>query len=316
MKNPHLEQLLVTLDVAVDAIAVCEIQRGVRLVYRPVNAIEVHYVLEGTLHLNVSGAPQVICGPGSVAIVPPGVAQSVAAERNPGRDVIAREHCSTAGDGLRLYDAADGKSGDLRLICGIITASPGGCFDFLHRLIEPIVEDLSGSPVVRQAFTTMLEEVARPRLGTRALTSALMNICLLKALQSHFDGPSDQKNSLTCLGGPRLQKAIATVQEKPEAAYNVAALAELAGMSRAAFASEFLKTFAITPMKFVTKTRLQHAADLLRSTTVSVKVIAASIGFSSRSHFSRAFRDAYGIDPRNFRRNGVTAGLGAMTPPG
>ena len=55
-------------------------------------------------------------------------------------------------------------------------------------------------------------------------------------------------------------------------------------------------------MEFVAKTRLHHAAELLRGTDLPVKAIAASIGFASRSHFSRAFRAAYGRDPRAYRR--------------
>ncbi|MDQ6869623.1 MAG: helix-turn-helix domain-containing protein, partial [Pseudomonadota bacterium] len=69
-------------------------------------------------------------------------------------------------------------------------------------------------------------------------------------------------------------------------------------------------------MEFAAKTRLHHAAELLRSTTISVKVIAASIGFASRSHFSRAFRDAYGADPRNFRKTVTSSELDAPSPCG
>ncbi len=82
-------------------------------------------------------------------------------------------------------------------------------------------------------------------------------------------------------------------------------------MSRSAFAREFRESFTMSPMEFVTKTRLHHAAELLKSSTASIKVIAASIGFASRSHFSRAFRDAYGTDPRNFRKTVSTSEIDA-----
>ena len=38
-----------------------------------------------------------------------------------------------------------------------------------------------------------------------------------------------------------------------------------------------------------------------------VKVIAASVGYASRSHFSHAFSAAYGIDPTAFRRRRTEA---------
>ena len=81
-------------------------------------------------------------------------------------------------------------------------------------------------------------------------------------------------------------------------------------MSRSAFAREFSNTLSMSPMAFVAKTRLHHAAELLKSTKLPVKVIAASIGFASRSHFSRAFASAYGADPSRFRSEGAN-----MPPP-
>ena len=43
------------------------------------------------------------------------------------------------------------------------------------------------------------------------------------------------------------------------------------------------------------------ARELLATTNAPVDQIARSVGFSSRSHFSYAFRTAYGVDPTNFR---------------
>jgi len=312
--DSNLDRLLIALGVAVEAFAICEVARGLRLIYTPVNAIEIHYVLAGTMHLMVAGAKPVICGPGSVVIVPPGIAHSVAADHDPQRDVIADEHCSMTRDGLLLYDAADGNAGDLRIVCGVIMASFSGSFGLLDYVAEPIAEDLSGVEIVRQAFAMMLAEIVSPGLGSRALTGALMKVCLVKVLRSYFEGSGTRSMLLGHLRDPRLSNAVIAVLDKPAATHSVASLASVAGMSRSAFAREFTGAFAMTPMEFVAKTRLHHAAELLRSTTVSVKVIASSIGFASRSHFSRAFRDAYGTDPRNFRKTVTSPQLDAAKP--
>ena len=298
----NLDRLLITLGVAVEAFAVCEVRRGLRLIFTPINAIEVHYVLAGTMYLTVPGAKPKICQRGSVIIVPPGIAHSVSADENPQRDVIANQLCSMTRDGLLLCDAAYGNAGDLRMACGFIKASFSGSFGLLDYMTEPIVEDLSGVEIVRQAFAMMLDEIVRPGLGSRALTAALMKVCLVKVLRSYFDESGTGSTLLGIPHDPRLGSAVTAILDRPAAEHSVASLASVAGMSRSAFASEFREAFAMTPMEFVAKTRLHHAAELLRSTTVSVKVIAASIGFASRSHFSRAFRDAYGADPRNFRK--------------
>jgi AraC family transcriptional activator of mtrCDE len=301
MNDSDIEHLLSTLDVAVEATAICEVERGVRLVVHPSSTIEVHYVLDGTLHLTVSGSPPLVCRAGSLVIVPSGASQGLAADCHPNRDLRGADRCSATGDGLQLYDAAGGKPGELRLFCGVITPGTSGSFGLLDRVIEPIVKDLSDAPIVRQAFAAMLNEIGNPCPGSRAVVGALMKICLVKAIESHLDTPENRRILLACLRAPHLQKVIAEVRAKPGAAYDVETLAAIAGMSRSAFACEFLKAYGMTPMRFVTATRLHRAAELLRSTAMPVKMVAGIVGFASRSHFSRAFRDTYGIVPLNFR---------------
>jgi transcriptional regulator GlxA family with amidase domain len=73
-------------------------------------------------------------------------------------------------------------------------------------------------------------------------------------------------------------------------------------MSRSAFAREFKSALGVAPMEFVTRIRLNLARRLLISTSRAVEAVAAEVGFGSRSHFSRLFRDHYGTDPSTFRR--------------
>lgn len=309
MAEHILDRLLMTLDVAVDAFAMCEVNRGFQLVARPCNEIEVHYVLEGKMYLTVPGQRPIVCGPGSIVLVPPHMAQTIAADDAPGRQLLAIENCSTAPNGLLRFDATDAAAGEseLRFVCGIITADISGSFGLLDTVRKPIVEDLSDVPIVRASYELMAQELAKSDLGSRALTGALMKACVLVLLRRHF-GRSDHETSLlSTLRDPRLGKAVTAVLDKPSARHSVAALASIAGMSRSAFAREFSHAFAMSPMEFVAKTRLHQAAEMLRSTNMPVKVIAANIGFSSRSHFSRAFRDGYGADPSSYRRN-ITQG--------
>lgn len=313
MAENMLDRLLMTLDVAIDAFAICEVNSGLQLVARPCNDIEVHYVLQGTMHLTVPGQPPVQCGPGSIVLVPPHMAQTIGADDGPGRELMAMENHSVKPSGMIHFDATGGEPNigphDLKFVCGTISASISGSFGLLDTVRRPIVEDLSDVPVVRASYELMAAEIAKPDLGSRALTGALMKACLLVLLRRHF-GRSDHETSLlSTLRDVRLGKAVTAVLDKPAARHSVAALASIAGMSRSAFAREFSHAFGMSPMEFVAKTRLHNAAEMLRSTNMPVKVIAASIGFSSRSHFSRAFRDGYGADPSAYRRT-----LGQQVP--
>jgi transcriptional regulator GlxA family with amidase domain len=54
-------------------------------------------------------------------------------------------------------------------------------------------------------------------------------------------------------------------------------------------------------MDFLKELRLGRAARLLETTDLPVKTIAARVGFSSRSHFSRAFKAAMHLEPTAYR---------------
>ena len=49
--------------------------------------------------------------------------------------------------------------------------------------------------------------------------------------------------------------------------------------------------------------RMERAAIMLRNTALSIEEIAALIGYSDHSNFYKAFREFYGVTPRDFRRN-------------
>ena len=60
--------------------------------------------------------------------------------------------------------------------------------------------------------------------------------------------------------------------------------------------------FDLTPSQFITRTRLEVAARLLRESDRPVADISQECGFYDHSAFTRAFRAAMGVTPSEFRR--------------
>lgn len=300
-----LDRLLTTLDVRFQAFAVCEVRPGWRLVFDPMDAVVIHYVLAGAGALQTDGGVAIPFGTHSIMIVPPGKRQSLSRPSGPLRDALAGENCSPAADGLVKFDAGTGE-GEILVVCATINATYGGGFGLFDSLVEPIVENIASLDQVRDAFRIMLAENANPRIGTRALTEALMKQCMILLLRKHLDHQGPASPVFAVLKDPRLARAIAAIVAQPAAPFGLKELAEIAGMSRSSFAEHFSETFRQSPLDFLQKVRLRHAAHLLSATDLPVKVVAKSVGYASRSHFSRAFRDTYGVDPTAYR-SGDTA---------
>ena len=71
----------------------------------------------------------------------------------------------------------------------------------------------------------------------------------------------------------------------------------LCNRSLSAFKRDFQKQFGKTPGKWLLEKRLHHARHLLRTMNKTVSEAAFESGFENPSHFSRSFRDRFGLPP-------------------
>jgi AraC family transcriptional regulator len=79
--------------------------------------------------------------------------------------------------------------------------------------------------------------------------------------------------------------------------------AQICDLSVRQLTRAFRRTTGVTVATHISEIRLAIAKQLLRTTKIPPKVIAARVGFSSVSSFASAFRRAAGVTPRTFRAN-------------
>lgn len=73
--------------------------------------------------------------------------------------------------------------------------------------------------------------------------------------------------------------------------------ARMANRSASAFKKEFSDYYGTSPGKWLTQKRLEHARTLIETSTKSVSEIAFDSGFENLSHFSRIYKERYGLSP-------------------
>ena len=269
-------------------------------------AVTIHYVLSGTGTLRTPGGVDAAYAPNNIIVVPARVAQSLGKSDPLLGEADATEYCGLLADGLVRFTAGDGTRDSL-IVCATVTASYGGALGVFDQLRGPVVSDLPHNTMLHAAFAQMLQEVANPGIGTQALIEALMKQCLILLLRHHLENLSISSPFFAVLVDHRLAQAVADVLRQPSAPHSVESLAIVAAMSRSTFAEQFVAAFGQTPIDFVQQVRLRRGAELLRGTDLPIKVIASSVGYASRSYFTRAFRKLYTMDPRSFRERAALA---------
>jgi len=81
------------------------------------------------------------------------------------------------------------------------------------------------------------------------------------------------------------------------------AIGNAACLSTPQLVRHFKAVFQRTPHQDLVRIRLNHAAELLRRTSLPVHEITWKCGFENTSAFCRAFRTEYGVTPSYFRQN-------------
>ena len=84
-------------------------------------------------------------------------------------------------------------------------------------------------------------------------------------------------------------------------------LARKSGLPAVRFARLIKRIFRLTPTQLISQRRLAAATRLLRETNQAVAEIALACGFYDHSAFTRAFREAIGSTPTQFRANSQTS---------
>ncbi len=295
-----LDKLLTAMEVELEPFAVCDVRHGWRIGMPPAGHVSMHFNVVGNGRLSTPGGVVADFGPETLIVVPPSVRHRIELPSGGGDELDAAADCSLPVHGLKRLTAGEGTPGVL-MVCGTVKVSYAGGFGLFDGLREPLLVHFEDDRV-HQAFHAMLREQAQPGPGTTIMLRALMMQCLVAMFRQLSRGGDSPLPWLVALEDPRLARALDLMLTEPEGAHTLESLASAAGMSRSSFAEHFTRAFGRPAMDVLRELRLKKAASLLRRGDRPIKAIAEAVGFSSRSHFSRAFRTAYGIDPAGFRR--------------
>jgi len=99
----------------------------------------------------------------------------------------------------------------------------------------------------------------------------------------------------------RLQRARLYLEGNCDRVVRISELAELTSFSSWYFSKTFHSLYEESPQAASARMRLEHAADLLTSTSMMIGEVAAASGFDNCCSFARAFRARFGQSATRYR---------------
>jgi AraC family transcriptional regulator len=105
------------------------------------------------------------------------------------------------------------------------------------------------------------------------------------------------------LAGGALRRVGAYIDDHIGERISLDELAHQAGVSRFHFARQFRLSTGESPMGYLRRVRIERSKSILQTRDSTIAQVAARLGFSDQSHFTRIFGRLVGVSPGNFARS-------------
>ena len=227
-------------------------------------------------------------------------------------------------DSFKVFTAVDGRSAlqvlekeDIDLIISDIMMEGMDGLELCRAVKSNLVT--SHIPFILLTAKALAEDEVRGlELGaddyvTKPFHMRILRLRIQKLLDAHLQAQrtfneklevQPSEITITSLDEQFLSKAIRLTEENmADSDFSVEKLSSLLGMHRTHLYKKLLSITGKTPLEFIRTIRLKRAAQYLLKSQLYVSEIAYQVGFNSPKLFSRQFKEAFGMTPREYQQN-------------
>ena len=264
-----------------------------------------HLLIDGTAFVEMDGGQSVVLVPGDVVIFPHGDPHNMSSGKAT-RPPFPNYGISSKIKARDLSPLRAGGSGSVsKFVCGYMTCDPHLSRPILNGLpsvFKVNVRADSAGHWLETSILHLVEEAVSGRVGSEAMLAKLSEALFVDTLRRYVDGLPEQQNGwLAGARDPVVGRSLALLHGRVAHPWTIADLADEVGISRSALVERFSRYLAEPPMAYLTRWRLQLAAESLQKTSRGIADIATDIGYQSEAAFSRAFRREFGQPPGRYR---------------
>jgi AraC-like DNA-binding protein len=269
-----------------------------------------HAVTDGTAWLcthknpGADGSPGIRLLPGDIVLLPGGTAHTLASApgaRTQPFDHLAAEQALAAGGELTVGTGPV----QARILCASYHQDPAVTLPLLALLPDVLhIPASRANPGLDATLRLLAHELTRPQPGAAAILNRLVDILLVQVLRVWLTtsvSGTRPASWLSALTDPVAGPALAALHAQPGRPWTVASLAASTGVSSATLARRFTATVGEPPAAYLTRWRMDLAAQRLRDTDDTVGVIARALGYTSEYAFNRAFTRHRRTPPGRYR---------------
>lgn len=164
------------------------------------------------------------------------------------------------------------------------------------------------TPRIRQLADTLVVEVMNDRFLSNERLEFMLQELLLSIVETYL---AKRRTSSPLWKGSRfedsrIRRAIALLRAHPNKDLSIDELASQVGLSRSRFYDLFQICTGFSPRAYLDMLCVEAAISRLSSGQGKIAEVAAELGFSAQSNFTRFFLNQVGVPPSTYRRSATT----------
>jgi AraC-like DNA-binding protein len=264
--------------------------------------IAYHILVAGEIWGAIEGEPPVRMREGDVMLFPQGDAHVMSSGESVGMH-SARTTAASARypETLGLGPEAER---DTTLVCGYLGCDVRPFNPVLTSLPRQMLLTRVASGWLSQFPQQVVTESRAGRVGSGSMLTRMAELMFIEVVRRHVEQMTlEQTGWLAGLRDDVVGPAIAQLHARPAHPWTLDELARTIASSRSVLAERFTRIVGVAPMLYLTRWRLQLAAERLARGSAKVAAIGAQVGYDSEAAFSRAFKRETGHSPGEWRRS-------------
>ena len=192
-----------------------------------------------------------------------------------------------------------------RFVCGYLACDTTPFNPLLDALPNRVLckRPAEGNHIEVDLIHSAVAESETERAGGETVLARLSELLFVRVLRRYIEQlPEHSEGWLAGLRDPQISRALTAIHGQPTREWTIEGLARECGLSRAIFADRFAKCVGETPMRYLTRWRMQLASGLLKQRGLAIEEIAGRVDYKSEAAFNRAFKNVVGCPPGAWRR--------------
>jgi AraC-like DNA-binding protein len=177
--------------------------------------------------------------------------------------------------------------------------------ELLMRALPPVIvlrATDERAATFRWLLDRLLHEATTAGPGASLAADDLAHLLFVETLRACLtEAGSLPVGWLRAIADERIAPSLRLMHDQPGRAWQLEELAQASAMSRTTFAERFRSVAGVPPLTYLTNWRMRLAERALREEDTPLSTLAHSLGYTSDSAFSNAFKRVNGMAPKRYR---------------